>query len=797
LLRNLITNGMTESAIELATRLIDDALQAKDFVAAFSIGGSSIEELNRASAWNEAAAVAGLLTDKFTDDYVAKQLSQAGGGLTSSFWNEAGNTLRYLHYYEQALSAYHISRNFLPLVKDKDDREAREGIVAVNEGRVYRDLRQYGPALQRLTDRVRAHPEDAEAHHGLAILYVDINRFADAAREVDAAIAATDRVVEPRRHANLLITRAVIRMRTGLTQEGAADLNQADNLVPADAEVVHLQIASAAAMLLSKTDSHSDLIERAENRLWAAIRRGSVRNLPIVLATALCALGTLLIEGNRLDDLRRLDRDYLGPVLRDRDAEEWPWQLLYLKARIERALNGDEASWPWLRAALDRVDADTPADGEVGVSVTWLADKDDFQAEITQLAVDLVNRQAVDASELLRVYEFANGRALGVRLARRAVAGDFEATIPKRLAAMAKEREREIVIFLFIDTNEAIHVIQLSSSDPTPRLIPEVSVSAERTRIIGRQFMSAIARANPVALDHLDRDLQPWWSFAGELGTLLVGRLVPDCEVYFLPGRGMAALPLHLLPLGNGRLLIERHSVVFAPNLALLFDERLVNDQDGNNGRLVVSVTKTNDTAEFRNRIDEASRRLLASCETTSRPALHLDGIEAAKKTVIDALAHCDEAFFLCHGTHGGRIKGYGICLADGLQLPPPLLAVDDAPDYARFVLGWDDLDELAAAPALVVSVACSTGRIVLASGGIRLGLEQTLFSRGTRTIVSPMWDVDQVASLAWINSFEAARQASSTKTLADAYRTACLETKKVYSHPFFWAPFVITGPLD
>jgi CHAT domain-containing protein len=125
------------------------------------------------------------------------------------------------------------------------------------------------------------------------------------------------------------------------------------------------------------------------------------------------------------------------------------------------------------------------------------------------------------------------------------------------------------------------------------------------------------------------------------------------------------------------------------------------------------------------------------------------------------------------------------------------LIAVDDAPEFARFILGWDDLDELAAAPRLVVSIACSTGRIVLASGGARLGLEQTLFARGARTIVSPLWDVDQTAALAWIDAFEAARRAPDTRTLADAYRTACLELKRTYGHLYFWAPFIASGPLD
>jgi tetratricopeptide (TPR) repeat protein len=794
---NLITNGMTGGAIQLANRLIEEAIEANDFAAAFAIGCSAMRELNRASAWMDAAGIAGPLTSRFNERAVGRQLYLAGTGLTVSFWNEVGNTFRFLQYYDQSLSAYQISRGFLPLVKDEADRAAREGILAINEGRVYREQRRYGLALQRLQERTIAQPDDAEAHHGLAILYTELNRFADALREIDLAIANTDRVVHPRQHAGLLITRAVTRAGLGLVEEMAADLDQAERLLPEDAENERLRLASAAALWLGKTESQHVRVDQAKKELSAAIRRRSVRAVPSLLVTALYALGTLFIETSRRDDLERLNENYLEPLLRARDTTDWPWALLYLKARLERLLVGDEAAWSWYRAALDRADADTPAEGDLGLSVTWFADKDRFQTEITQLVVDLLDRRAVDASELLRVFEFANGRALGVRLAPREAVTDAAAAVAGRLAAIAKARGREIVVFLFADANESIYLACVSSTNPIPRVVAGAPFAAARAQVVSRQFMSAVSRANPAALDKLDRDLKSWWSLAGDLGSMVASCLTPGCEVCFLPGRSMATLPLHLLPLPDGLVLIEQHPVVFAPNLTLLLNEEVPAEPRDDIGRLVVSVTKANDTAAFAERVDRASTRLLATSMTSSRPGHRLDGTEATKTAVIEALAQCEEVFFLCHGTHGGRVKGYGICLSDGEYLPPPLLAVDDAPEFARFILGWDDLDELASAPRLVVSIACSTGRIVLASGGARLGLEQTLFARGARTIVSPLWDVDQTAALAWVNAFEAARLAPDTKTLADAYRTACLELKRTYGHLYFWAPFIASGPLD
>jgi CHAT domain-containing protein len=84
----------------------------------------------------------------------------------------------------------------------------------------------------------------------------------------------------------------------------------------------------------------------------------------------------------------------------------------------------------------------------------------------------------------------------------------------------------------------------------------------------------------------------------------------------------------------------------------------------------------------------------------------------------------------------------------------------------------------------------------VLAKGGVRFGLEQSLFSSGTTRIISPLWDVNQESSLCWVQAFYQARQSESASSIEEAYQRACLETRQLYPHYYFWGPFIINGAL-
>jgi hypothetical protein len=105
------------------------------------------------------------------------------------------------------------------------------------------------------------------------------------------------------------------------------------------------------------------------------------------------------------------------------------------------------------------------------------------------------------------------------------------------------------------------------------------------------------------------------------------------------------------------------------------------------------------------------------------------------------------------------------------------LIDVDAKSEMGRFVLSWNDFASLERSPSLIISLACSSARTLVGRGGIRVGPEAAAFARGTRAIVAPLWNVDQEASLVWVDAFETARVSAegTPAPLWDAHRAASL----------------------
>jgi CHAT domain-containing protein len=92
----------------------------------------------------------------------------------------------------------------------------------------------------------------------------------------------------------------------------------------------------------------------------------------------------------------------------------------------------------------------------------------------------------------------------------------------------------------------------------------------------------------------------------------------------------------------------------------------------------------------------------------------------------------------------------------------------------------------------LVVLSACETGLGKLQGGDEVAGLTRTFLLAGASTVVSSMWKVsDDATSLLMQGFYRSLRQG---KDPADAMRDAELNVRERFPHPFYWAPFVVTG---
>jgi CHAT domain-containing protein len=94
---------------------------------------------------------------------------------------------------------------------------------------------------------------------------------------------------------------------------------------------------------------------------------------------------------------------------------------------------------------------------------------------------------------------------------------------------------------------------------------------------------------------------------------------------------------------------------------------------------------------------------------------------------------------------------------------------------------------------SLVVLSACETGRVQATHANEVLGMVRSLLYAGAGNLVLSSWEVNAQSTKLWMESFYKAGQTTSP---SEAARKALIAVKSrpEYSHPFFWAPFVMTG---
>jgi CHAT domain-containing protein/tetratricopeptide (TPR) repeat protein len=121
---------------------------------------------------------------------------------------------------------------------------------------------------------------------------------------------------------------------------------------------------------------------------------------------------------------------------------------------------------------------------------------------------------------------------------------------------------------------------------------------------------------------------------------------------------------------------------------------------------------------------------------------------------------------------------------------------------YLQFKAAPPDTGRLSAAEmfglplqknSLVVLSACETGRVEDTHANEVLGMVRSLLYAGAGNLVLSSWEVNARSTKLWMETFYREGQ---TYPPAEAARQALIAVKSQpeYSHPFYWAPFVMTG---
>ena len=105
------------------------------------------------------------------------------------------------------------------------------------------------------------------------------------------------------------------------------------------------------------------------------------------------------------------------------------------------------------------------------------------------------------------------------------------------------------------------------------------------------------------------------------------------------------------------------------------------------------------------------------------------------------------------------------------------------------------DLYQLKVECDLFTLSGCATGANVVASGDELLGLTRGLLHAGARSVLLTLWNVNDRCTADFMTAFYRRWQTEGSKP--KALRAAMLELRERYPHPYYWAPFTLTGQIS
>ncbi len=233
-------------------------------------------------------------------------------------------------------------------------------------------------------------------------------------------------------------------------------------------------------------------------------------------------------------------------------------------------------------------------------------------------------------------------------------------------------------------------------------------------------------------------------------------------------------LPFQVLETADGEASVDRYAVSYLPSASVLEflprRWRPVHD---------VFLGALGDTAIEGWPPLPGTVRETASIAGVFPAAPHAYGPAFTHDAARDALLHHEAVHFATHGL-----------LDETAPLFSALLVAGDEGSPTR--LSLYELTDMRIQARLVVLSACETGLGKISGGDEMSGLTRTFLAAGANTVVSSLWKVSDDSTALLMAGFY--RRLRAGESPATALRKAALEVRAKFPHPFYWAPFIVTG---
>lgn len=389
---------------------------------------------------------------------------------------------------------------------------------------------------------------------------------------------------------------------------------------------------------------------------------------------------------------------------------------------------------------------------------------------------------ASPASQLLKQYEEADSELI----AQVPVSATEGKQTQRALAAAAKEKIRAAApelstlvsvssipasqLFDALPEQEA--VLQYYYQGPTlyVTVLTQRQIHMQQLDATGledeiRQFREAVDKMEPQAL---------------ALSQKLHQRLIRPVEDKIGKARALLVIPhgaLHYLPftaLHDGKqYLLDSHAMRFLPSASVM--PYLKRGRDANRDAALVFGNPDLGDPRLDLPSAQAEAERIAAHAKQSKLLLRRDATETALKATASQYAVLHIA---SHGVFNSKAP-----------LDSALMLSKDGSNDGKLTVG--ELYSLRLNADLVTLSACETGLGQINSGDDVVGLTRGFLYAGASSVVASLWQVDDEATSQLMIRFYTEL---ANKPKADALRTAQLEVKKKFPHPYFWSAFYLTG---
>jgi len=311
-----------------------------------------------------------------------------------------------------------------------------------------------------------------------------------------------------------------------------------------------------------------------------------------------------------------------------------------------------------------------------------------------------------------------------------------------------------MVLLEYYSTGEKLFIFVLSSRDKK-LYVEEVPISQDMlNRYISEDYWRSVVKHKqyPGVGDS-------WQALSDYLITPAAKYIKKDDLICFVPYDKIHYLPLHALEL-EGEPIIKHHPVIYFPSASLI---KLCKNKGSK---------RLNSCAAYGIVFEDEARRIAGLFKV--KPYL---GRSATREQVIETCANKDILHFSCHGKFDtGDPLSSGIVLYDG--------AVLTAREIFNLKLNCQ----------LVTLSACETGVNERNPGDELIGLTRAFLYAGAPSVVVSLWSVDAASTQELMLEFFKEIKKGANK--AEALRKAQIKVmeNKEYSHPYYWAPFILVG---